>query len=209
MLEEKAPPDPEIERWIKANKQRFIDQYGEEKGLEILYATAWKRYNNENLDEGWSEEDMAIVEAIWDENRPEECEMVIDAFLEGWEWAVNAPLDEFLAEDADEDDEDDLIEDSGEISHAQRKKRSRKMKRQAKKLARARKKKKPLTKDRVTKRASARARNQLKAKAAGGKKKSEMSAAEKKKAEKRVKRMKGKLKRVTRQKAKEVRKDRN
>lgn len=34
---------PGQEDWIKANKQRFIDQYGKEKGLGVLYATAWKR----------------------------------------------------------------------------------------------------------------------------------------------------------------------
>jgi hypothetical protein len=33
---------PGKEDWIKANKARFITQYGEEKGLRILYAKAWK-----------------------------------------------------------------------------------------------------------------------------------------------------------------------
>ena len=44
-LNEEAPPDPEIEAWIKANKQRFKDQYGEKKGTEILFATAWQMFN--------------------------------------------------------------------------------------------------------------------------------------------------------------------
>lgn len=34
---------PGQEDWIKKNKARFIDQYGEEKGKRILYATAQKR----------------------------------------------------------------------------------------------------------------------------------------------------------------------
>ena len=34
---------PGQEAWIKKNKQHFIDQYGKKKGLEVLYATAWKR----------------------------------------------------------------------------------------------------------------------------------------------------------------------
>ena len=34
---------PGQEDWIKKNKQRFIDQYGKKKGMEVLYATAWKR----------------------------------------------------------------------------------------------------------------------------------------------------------------------
>lgn len=33
---------PGKEEWIKANKQRFIDRYGKEKGIKILYAKAWK-----------------------------------------------------------------------------------------------------------------------------------------------------------------------
>jgi hypothetical protein len=40
-LDEKAAPGQED--WIKSNKARFIKQYGKEKGLEVLYATAWKR----------------------------------------------------------------------------------------------------------------------------------------------------------------------
>lgn len=43
-LTEKAPPDPQLEKWIKDNKEKFIDQYGEEEGLKILYATAWKMH---------------------------------------------------------------------------------------------------------------------------------------------------------------------
>lgn len=34
---------PGQEDWIKKNKKHFIDQYGKDKGLEVLYATAWKR----------------------------------------------------------------------------------------------------------------------------------------------------------------------
>lgn len=41
VLDEKAAPGQE--GWIKKNKARFIDQYGKKKGLEVLYATAWKR----------------------------------------------------------------------------------------------------------------------------------------------------------------------
>ena len=34
---------PGQEDWIKSNKEKFIKQYGKDKGLEVLYATAWKR----------------------------------------------------------------------------------------------------------------------------------------------------------------------
>lgn len=40
-VQESAAPGQED--WIKANKQKFIDQYGKKKGLEVLYSTAWKR----------------------------------------------------------------------------------------------------------------------------------------------------------------------
>lgn len=43
-LLEAAPPDKKIEQWIKDNKQRFIDEYGEKKGLEVLYGKAWEMY---------------------------------------------------------------------------------------------------------------------------------------------------------------------
>ena len=43
---------PGQEEWIKANKKRFIERYGEEKGKRILYAKAWKMAKEEvSLDE--------------------------------------------------------------------------------------------------------------------------------------------------------------
>lgn len=44
-ITEAAPPDPEIEKWIVANKAKFRKEYGD-KWEEPLYATAWKMYNN-------------------------------------------------------------------------------------------------------------------------------------------------------------------
>ena len=46
LRQEEAPPDPEIEKWIVKNKKRFTDEYGQDKGEKILYATAWKKHNN-------------------------------------------------------------------------------------------------------------------------------------------------------------------
>jgi len=42
VLTEKAPPG--MEPWVKANKERFIKQYGQKKGLGVVYATAWKMF---------------------------------------------------------------------------------------------------------------------------------------------------------------------
>ena len=42
IMTEKAPPG--MEPWIKANKERFVKQYGEKKGLGVVYATAWKMF---------------------------------------------------------------------------------------------------------------------------------------------------------------------
>lgn len=44
-IQETAPPNPKIEKWIKANKSRFVKEYGKEKGMEVLYAKAWKMHN--------------------------------------------------------------------------------------------------------------------------------------------------------------------
>lgn len=44
-LNEVSPPDPKIEKWIIANKERFKKEYGAEKGMQVLYAKAWDMYN--------------------------------------------------------------------------------------------------------------------------------------------------------------------
>lgn len=44
-LNEVAPPNPKIEKWIKANKERFVKEYGPKKGKEVLYAKAWKMHS--------------------------------------------------------------------------------------------------------------------------------------------------------------------
>ena len=42
-LDEVAPPGKEA--WIRDHKREFINRYGPERGLAILYATAWKQHN--------------------------------------------------------------------------------------------------------------------------------------------------------------------
>lgn len=44
-INEKAPPGKED--WIRQNKQEFINRYGKDKGMAILYATAWKQHNED------------------------------------------------------------------------------------------------------------------------------------------------------------------
>jgi hypothetical protein len=44
ILVESAPPSPEIEAWIKKNKAKFKKRYGK-NAERVLYATAWKIYN--------------------------------------------------------------------------------------------------------------------------------------------------------------------
>jgi hypothetical protein len=45
-INESSPPDTEIEKWINDNKSRFSKEYGSERGKQVLYATAWRMYNN-------------------------------------------------------------------------------------------------------------------------------------------------------------------
>lgn len=44
IMNETAPPSKKLENWIKANKERFYKEYGEEKGKKVLYATAWRMH---------------------------------------------------------------------------------------------------------------------------------------------------------------------
>ena len=46
VLNEKAPPG--MEQWVKANKERFVKQYGEKRGIAMTYATAWKGYHKKS-----------------------------------------------------------------------------------------------------------------------------------------------------------------
>lgn len=43
-LDEVAPSDPKIEKWIKDNKARFVERYGKEKGMKVLYGRAWNMH---------------------------------------------------------------------------------------------------------------------------------------------------------------------
>jgi len=52
-VEESAPPG--MEDWIKARKPEFKKRYGD-RWEEVLYATAWKRHNNESIEEDELEE---------------------------------------------------------------------------------------------------------------------------------------------------------
>lgn len=45
-LKESTPPG--MESWVKKNKAHFVKEYGDKKGHEVLYATAWKLHNKMN-----------------------------------------------------------------------------------------------------------------------------------------------------------------
>jgi hypothetical protein len=68
---------PGQQDWVKANKERFIKQYGEEKGLKTLYSTAWKRHHaaneSKNLEECYDQAMMA---------QPEETGMNINSSMD-------------------------------------------------------------------------------------------------------------------------------
>lgn len=71
---------PGQEDWIRANKSRFIKQYGKDKGMEVLYATAWGRSKNESAydsevsaeDPVFEANDEAGDEYGWDVKAPKE-----------------------------------------------------------------------------------------------------------------------------------------
>lgn len=45
IVNEVAPTDQEA--WVKKNKSKFKKEYGDKKGEEVLYATAWKKHNKD------------------------------------------------------------------------------------------------------------------------------------------------------------------
>ena len=73
---------PGQEDWIKSNKERFIKQYGKDKGESVLYATAWKRHHadkaNESLEECWGQ---AMSEPA-DESAEQDSGMTINSSLD-------------------------------------------------------------------------------------------------------------------------------
>lgn len=57
-INESAPPDKDIEDWINSVKDSFKKQYGD-KWETVLYAAAWKKYNEKNSE---SVEEQYIAE---------------------------------------------------------------------------------------------------------------------------------------------------
>jgi hypothetical protein len=49
---------PGQEDWIKKNKERFVKQYGKDKGMSVLYATAWKRSKKDESSQGPAKADI-------------------------------------------------------------------------------------------------------------------------------------------------------
>lgn len=64
-VQEVAPDDPEIEDWIKKNKEEFKKQYGD-KYKEVLYAKAWKMFNDkqESIEEAASNAMKDLIDDI-------------------------------------------------------------------------------------------------------------------------------------------------
>lgn len=50
---------PGMEDWINKNKKYFIQQYGKEKGTQVLYAKAWDEYNKGKSEAASSMDDTA------------------------------------------------------------------------------------------------------------------------------------------------------
>lgn len=51
---------PGMEDWVISNKKKFTDEYGKEKGLKILYATAWKLHDKKVNESQSLDEDYVI-----------------------------------------------------------------------------------------------------------------------------------------------------
>ena len=51
-IDEVAPPDSQIEKWIEDNKQRFQDRYGKQY-KKYLYGKAWNKFNGKKINESY------------------------------------------------------------------------------------------------------------------------------------------------------------
>jgi hypothetical protein len=81
VLAEKSAPGQES--WIKANKSKFVKEYGKKKGLEVLYATAWKRSKkNEsvNNDEQSQAFESMFAEAMEDKPMTKKTKKINESF---------------------------------------------------------------------------------------------------------------------------------
>lgn len=68
LLAEKAPPGKKAEEWIKANKSRFKDKYGDKAGEKILYGKAWNLFGEEKeINEGYTVKKTHIEKASKDD----------------------------------------------------------------------------------------------------------------------------------------------
>lgn len=52
IVQEVTPPG--MEAWVKDNKAKFIKQYGPDRGLSVLYSTAWDLHHKQQAEAGSS-----------------------------------------------------------------------------------------------------------------------------------------------------------
>ena len=77
-INEKSPPDSEIEKWILSNKKQFKKQYGDKRGEEILYAKAWDMYNSKNESVSASPEPNSAVGRRLHPEKPKHVDIIKD-----------------------------------------------------------------------------------------------------------------------------------
>lgn len=53
-IDEVAPPDSQIEKWIEKNKDNFKEKYGKDY-KKYLYGKAWNKFNGKKLNESYDE----------------------------------------------------------------------------------------------------------------------------------------------------------
>lgn len=94
-LDEVAPPSKESEKWIKKNKQKFKDRYGD--GYEkYLYGHAWKLFNGKKtVKEGYvrRKSSFANTGIMFDDDYIEFEEGMRFVSKNGVEWTVKSVVD--------------------------------------------------------------------------------------------------------------------
>ena len=85
-LNEETPPG--MEDWVKSNKQRFIDEYGKEKGLEVLYATAWRMHKEKNEETQLINAAVKYLSEAHSNLGPDEWKLITDIYNEFYKFVA-------------------------------------------------------------------------------------------------------------------------
>lgn len=97
-VEEVAPPDSQIEKWINDNKERFQDRYGKDY-KKYLYGKAWNKFNGKKITESKQISKYSKGQKLYNINTQEECTITDIHFEPGLGFFYTVEFDKGYNED--------------------------------------------------------------------------------------------------------------